>query len=92
MLDFIKTYWAQIIFFCTLLGGFLRFAYAMIEATKCSLRNDILSIYDRCKSEKKITKWQLGSIEKSFEIYRKLKGNSFVGDIVKRVQNFEIID
>ena len=35
---------------------------AMIEATKCSLRNDILEIYDRCKDSKKITKWQLESI------------------------------
>lgn len=64
----------------------------MLEATKCSLRNDILEIYDRCKDTKKITKWQLESIEYSYKQYKMLKGNSFVETLVEKVEDFEIID
>ena len=92
MLNFIKEYWVQIVFICTFLGGLISFAMSMIEATKCSLRNDILAVYDRCKDSKKITHYQLSSIQHSAEIYFKLKGNSFVKDVVKRVEKFELID
>lgn len=92
MLDFIKTYWVQITFFCTLLTAMYKFAKAMIEATKCSLRNDILEIYDRCKEYKKITMYQKQSIAYSYTQYKALKGNSFVDDIVKKISEFEIID
>lgn len=63
-----------------------------IEAIKCSLRNDILDIYDRCKTDKKITHYELEAIQHSAEIYFKLGGNSFVKDVVERVKNFELID
>ena len=92
VLNFIKNYWAQIGFVCVLLGGAYKFAVAMIEATKCSLRNDILEIYDQCKKNKKITKWQLQAIKLSYEQYKKLKGNSFIDELVKKVDTFEIID
>lgn len=92
LINFIKEYWVQIVFICTLLIAIYKFAKAMIEATKCSLRNDILEIYDRCKDSKKITKWQLESIEYSYKQYKLLKGNSFVEALVEKVENFEVID
>lgn len=92
LINFIKDYWVQIVFICTLLIAIYKFSKAMIEATKCSLRNDILEIYDRCKDTKKITKWQLESIEYSYKQYRMLKGNSFVEALVEKVEDFEIID
>lgn len=92
IINLIKEYWAQILFVCALLGGAYKFAIAMIEATKCSLRNDILEIYDQCKNEKKITKWQLSAIKMSYEQYKRLKGNCFVEELVKKVDTFEIID
>ena len=92
IIEFIKVYWVQIVFVCTLLLAMYRFSRAMIEATKCSLRNDILDIYDRCKDEKKITMYQKQSIAYSYEQYKALKGNSFVDEIVKKVNNFEIVD
>lgn len=92
IIKLIKDYWVQIIFFCTLLFGFYKFAQAMIESVKCSLRNDILEIYDRCKDKKKITKYQLESIEYSFKLYKALKGNSFVDAIHEKVAKYEIID
>ena len=92
ILDFIKSYWVQIVFICTLLFGMIKFALAMIEATKCSLRNDILSIYDRCKDKQEITKYQLESIEYSYIQYKKLKGNSFIDNLVERVRKFKVVD
>ena len=92
IIEFLKNYWVQIAFICTILFGMIKFALAMIEATKCSLRNDILSIYDRCKDKKQITKYQLKSIEYSYKLYKQLKGNSFVDNIHLKVQNFEIVD
>ena len=89
---FIKDYWAQICFICAFLAGMYKFASAMIEATKCSLRNDILEIYDRCKDKKQITKYQLESIEYSYKQYKSLKGNSFVQNLVEKVEDFEIVD
>ena len=92
IIDFIKNYWAQILFILAFLGASYKFAKAMLEATKCSLRNDILSIYDRCKDTKKITKYQLESIEYSYVQYKALKGNSFVDAIYSKVHTFELID
>lgn len=91
-MELIKDYWVQIVFFGSLLLGFYRLMKSAIEATRCSLRNDILDIYDRCKDTKKITHYQLQSIQYSAELYFKLKGNSFVKEVVDRVKNFDLVD
>ena len=91
-LDIINKYWGLILFF----GGFLitlgKYQMAQTRAIKCSLRNDILEIWDKARLEKKITKYQLQALELSYTEYKKLKGNSFVDDIHERVKSFEIID
>lgn len=92
ILNFIKDYWVLITFTMSAIGAFIVFIIAVFDAIKCSLRNDILSIYDRCKDNKKITHYQLEAIQHSADIYFKLKGNSFVKDVVKRVDQFELID
>lgn len=91
-MEFIKEYWTQIIFVVGIVGTFLMFAKSMVEATKCSLRNDILDIYDRCKETGTITYYQLESIKYSSELYFKLRGNSFVKDVVDRVSKFKLVD
>lgn len=92
ILDMIIKYWALILF----IGGFLitmgKYQMAQTRAIKCSLRNDILDIYDRCKVNKKITKFQLQAIEYSYTEYKKLKGNSFVDNIHEIIKEYEIID
>lgn len=92
ILDLVSKYWALILFF----GGFLitmgKYQMAQTRAIKCSLRNDILEIWDKCRDKKTITKYQLEAIELSYTEYKKLKGNSFVDDIHERVKKFEIID
>ena len=68
VINFIENHWKLISFLVSEVSFFLVFALAMIQAVKCLLRNDILAIYDRCKDEKKITYWQLDSIEKSYKL------------------------
>lgn len=92
ILNFIKENWVVISFFSgTIITGF-KMWLSYREATKCSLRNDILQIYDTCKDNKKITHYQLQAIKYSSELYFKLGGNSFVKDVVDRVKGFELID
>ena len=92
MIDFILEYWVLITFFVGEISALFVFVKSIHRGTKCSLRNDILDIYDRCKDKKQITLYQLESIKQSYEEYKKLKGNSFVEKIVAEVDKFEIID
>ena len=92
MLKFISQYWTQIIFLAGVLGTLATFILVTIEGVKCSLRNDILQMYMMCKDEKKITTYQYEAILKSAELYFKLRGNSFVREIVNKIKNWEVID
>lgn len=92
ILNFLKEYWVLITFFAGEVGILFAFIKNINESTKCTLRNDILDIYDRCKDQKKITHYQLQSIMSSYDQYKKRKGNSFVKDIVERVQEFDLVD
>lgn len=92
MLEIIKTYWVQIVFCVSTIIALIKVCKFSVEGIKCSLRNDILSIYDRCKNEKAITHYQLESLKYSSQLYFKLKGNSFVQEIVDRVKEFDLKD
>lgn len=92
ILDFLKNYWVLITFFIGEIGALFVFAKSILKGTKCSLRNDILEIWDRCNEKKVITRYQLQSVEYSYDLYKKLKGNSFIDEIMERVKDFEIID
>lgn len=88
LIKFVKEYWTQIIFFISMLG----IVKAFIEATKCSLRNDMLMIWDICKPTGQITKYQLETFMASRDLYYKLKGDGFIHAIDEKIQKFEIID
>ncbi len=92
ILDFLKEYWVVISFFVGEIAILCGFMMAMVNAVKCVLRNDILDIYDRCKESKEITRYQLQSIRYSYDLYKKLKGNSFVDEIIERVHGFKEVD
>lgn len=92
ILEFIKEYWVIITAFLGELGVILVFIINVFKSIQCTLRNDILDIYDRCKDTKKITHYQLQSIMYSYDRYKKLKGNSFVSEIIEKIQEFELID
>lgn len=92
IMEFLKEYWVLITFFVGEIAVLVVFVNSILEGIKCSLRNDILDIYDRCKETKTISQYQLQSITYSYELYQKLKGNSFVEDIMKRVEKFDLRD
>lgn len=93
VLQIIKEYWALITVLISVISALFVFIFYMIQAVKCSLRNDILSIYDRAVARgKKITLYELDAISHSSEVYFKLKGNSFVKSIIEEIKNFEKID
>lgn len=92
VINFIKEYWVLIAFFFGEIGIVWGFALAIREGIKCCLRNDIVDIFDRCKDKQEITHYQLKSIKSSYDVYKKLKGNSFVADIVKKVNEYRVID
>lgn len=92
IIDFIAKYWTQIMFLLTLTGTFATFVLVSVEGVKCSLRNDILQMYMMCKEEKKISTYQYEAILQSAELYFKLRGNSFVREIVNKIKSWEVID
>lgn len=92
IINFFKNYWTQIIFICGMIATIYKLTKLVLQALKCSLRNDILSIYDYCKKDKKITQYQLQALHYSYDVYKKLKGNSFVKDIVEEVDKWEKIN
>ena len=92
IINFIKEYWVIIAFLVGEISVVWTFIKSVIKGIKCTLRNDILDIYDRCKDKQEITHYQLQSIKYSYDVYKKLKGNSFVDDIVKKINKFKIID
>ena len=92
ILNFIKTYWTQIVFLFGLLSAWIIQIKASREATRCSLRNDILDIWDKCKETKTITTFQLESYTTSRDLYFKLKGNGFVHTLDNQIMQFKIVD
>lgn len=92
VINFIKEYWVLITFFISEIGALFAFVKSIQRGTKCSLRNDIVEIYEQCKPKKEITKYQLETVYLSFKEYKKLKGNSFVEKLVKEIEKFKIID
>ena len=92
ILIFIKDYWTQILFVVGLIGSVIAIVKNNNEAVKCSLRNDMLEIWDKCKDTKKITKYQLESFTNSRDLYYKKKGDGFIHAIDEKIKTFEIID
>jgi hypothetical protein len=92
VINFLKEYWVLITFFVGEIGIVWAFIRSIIDGIRCTLRNDILDIYDRCKDKQEISRYQLQSIEYSYDVYKKLRGNSFVKDIIEKVKAFKVTD
>lgn len=92
VIEFIKEHWGIITFIIGQIGILWGFVTNINKSIKCTLRNDILDIHDRCKERGEITHYQLQSIMYSYDRYKKLKGNSFVDEIIERVQHFKLVD
>lgn len=91
-MKFIQEYWTQIVFGIGLVASLVTIIKNNNEAVKCSLRNDMLEIWDKCKDKKEITKYQLESFMNSRDLYYKKKGDGFIHTIDSQIQTFKIID
>lgn len=91
MIKFLTQYWTQLIFVGGLILGFIRLEIAYREGTKCSLRNDILQIYNQYKNTKEIPLNDFEAISLSYGLYKKYKGNSFVDSIWNETQTWKKI-
>lgn len=89
MMKFVSQYWTQITFVFGLVIGFVKLEYAYREGTKCSLRNDILQIYNRWREQKEIPLYDFEALSLSYSLYKKYKGNSFVDSIWSEVQTWK---
>lgn len=92
ILDFIKNYWVLITFFIGEIGVLVAFVTSIHRGIKCTLRNDIVEVYEECKLKKEITKFQYETVCLSYEEYKRLKGNSFVDKLMKELETFKIVD
>ena len=92
ILDFLKNYWVLITFFVGELGVLVAFVKSIHRGIKCTLRNDIVEIYEECRSKREITKFQFETACLSYEEYKRLKGNSFVDKLMNEMKGFKIID
>lgn len=91
MIKFITQYWTQLLFVGGLVIGFVRLEIAYREGTKCSLRNDILQIYNQYRGTKEIPLNDFEAISLSYSLYKKYKGNSFVDSIWQEIQTYKKI-
>lgn len=89
MIMFIKNYWTQIVFVVGFVIGFIKLEVAYREGTKCSLRNDILSMYNLYRDKKEIPLYDFEAISLSYGLYKKYKGNSFVDSIWNETQTWK---
>lgn len=92
ILIFIKDYWTLLVALMGLMGSVVMIIKNNNDAVKCSLRNDMLEIWDKCKDSKKITKYQLESFTNSRDLYYKKKGDGFIHAIDEKIKTFDIVD
>lgn len=90
-MKFITQYWTQIVFIVGLVIGFVKLEIAYREGTKCSLRNDILQIYNQYKDKKEIPLYDFEALSLSYSLYHKYKGNSFVDSVWAETQTWKKI-
>ncbi len=60
------------------------------EGQRCLLRSEILRIYYRNLEAKRLQEYEYRNLEKCFEAYKALKGNSFVEHIYEQMKEWEI--
>lgn len=92
ILKFIKEYWVLLSFAIGILSTLLLQMRMYKQAMLCSLRNDILEIWDKCKDKQEISRYQLESYTESRDLYFKKGGDGFVHALDTKIMNFKVID
>ena len=61
------------------------------EGLRCLLRAEIVRIYYRHNDDKKLKEFEYKTIQACYYAYKALKGNSFIDQIYKEMEEWEII-
>ena len=61
------------------------------EGVKSLLRSEILKFYYKCKEDKAIPQYQRECLDKLYEAYKALGGNSFIDDVYSEMREWAII-
>ena len=91
IIHYIEKHWVLFTFLVSCIISFTIYLINVLKAIKCCLRNDILTIYDRCKDKQEITKYELSAIESTAHTYFLLRGNSFVKELMNDIRSFKVI-
>ena len=62
------------------------------EAIKCMLRYNILTMAESCILQGYITRYELETLHSMNEVYKCLKGNSFIKDIMNKIAMLRIVE
>ena len=57
----------------------------LIGGMQCLLRCNILDIYYKAMDRKFIYQWERDSLDKTFDAYKKINGNSFICDVMEQI-------
>ena len=63
----------------------------LVNATRCQLRSDMLSIYYNYCDDEAIPQYAYENFSYLYKAYKALRGNSFVDKIWRDIQDWEII-
>ena len=91
IIEFLREYWVLITFFVGEILVLIKYITSINNGIKCTLRNDIVEIYELCKDKKEITYYQYQTVCMSYEEYKKLKGNSFVDGLMETIKTFKVV-
>ena len=62
------------------------------EGVKSLLRSEILKYYFKHKDEKKIFQYERECVDRLYEAYKALGGNSFIDDVYSEIREWEVIN
>lgn len=65
--------------------------HKICEGIKCQLRTEMLRAYYHNKNAKKIRQYEYENFMKNYKAYKALKGNSFIDEIHKKIETWEIV-
>ena len=63
----------------------------VMNGTKCLLRSEMLRIYYRHQDTGEIRQYEYENFVYLYEVYKKLKGNSFIDKVYGEVKKFRVI-
>ncbi len=60
------------------------------EGQRCLLRSEILRIYYRNLGSRRLQEYEYQNLEKCFDAYKALRGNSFIDRIYEQMKEWEV--